>query len=383
MYSSGLRGPLTELSIQAAAQHGPRRKTALKPRWLPPGAVLPMLGATLLAVTIAATPTDVEAQATPPRGAATNPADIGNAPTPTTTVSPLTVTAPARESPKLPEKVSKFVESHGVPGRINQLSRWGTPLCPKTEGLSDPFNRFVSVRILQVAAFVKAPVEKHPNRNFACKTNVLVVFTTKPQELMEDVRKHHPNMLGFHYAAQTKRLARFTRPMQAWYITGTASTDGRVQMDTEFGGLPGGDTRSRLTAHLRNEMIGTLVVIDANQILGRQIGGLADNVAMLVLSHTGQADHCSELPTILDFMVEACHAKSDVEELTDYDVSYLKALYAINPEDFLHFQQGAIFTRMIKEIGSLPEQLDPDPAPDAKSPGEQPPPVTNPPAAPR
>jgi hypothetical protein len=208
------------------------------------------------------------------------------------------------------------------------------------------------VRLSQVAAFVKVPVDKHPNRNFACKTNVLVVFTTKPQELMEDVRRRHPGMLGFHYAAQTERLARFTRPMQAWYITGTRSEGGELIRDSEFSSLPGGDTKSRLTAHLQNQIVGALVVIDANQIVGRQIGGLADNVAMLVLSHTGQTDHCSELPTILDFMVSDCQEKVDVEHLTDYDVAYLKALYAVDPEEYLHAQRSEIATRVMKELKS-------------------------------
>jgi len=276
----------------------------------------------------------------------------------TTTVSPLTVVAPTHEPAKLAEMISRFVEAHGVPGRIDQLSRWGAPLCPKTEGLSDPFNRYVSVRLSQVAAFVKAPVDKHPNRNFPCKTNVLVVFTTKPQELMDDVRKHHPNMLGFHYAAQTERLARFIRPMQAWYITGTKNSEGPLVLDTEFDRLPGGQAGSRLTAHLQNQIIGALVVIDARQIVGRQIGGVADNVAMLVLSHTQQSDRCSDLPTILDFMVAECQANVDVEQLTDYDVAYLKALYAVDPEEYLHAQRSEIATRVMKELKSTPATYD-------------------------
>jgi hypothetical protein len=305
--------------------------------------------AVLSAATLIALPSDALSQSAAPapvKGSGRSAEDA------TATVSPLTVVAPQREQPKLPELVSKFVESHGVPGRIEQLSRWGAPLCPKTEGLSEPFEHYVNVRLSQVAAFVKVPVDKHPNRNFACKTNVLVVFTTKPQELMEDVRRRHPGMLGFHYAAQTERLARFTRPMQAWYITGTRSEGGELIRDSEFSSLPGGDTKSRLTAHLQNQIVGALVVIDANQIVGRQIGGLADNVAMLVLSHTGQTDHCSELPTILDFMVSDCQEKVDVEHLTDYDVAYLKALYAVDPEEYLHAQRSEIATRVMKELKS-------------------------------
>ena len=111
------------------------------------------------------------------------------------------------EQAKLPELVTKFVASHGAASRIDQLSRWPVAICPQTGGLSAPFNAYVSARVKLVAAAVRAPVDKHPNRNFPCKTNLLVVFTTTPQALMDDVRRRHSDMLGFHYAAQASATA--------------------------------------------------------------------------------------------------------------------------------------------------------------------------------
>jgi len=109
-----------------------------------------------------------------------------------TTVEGLTVIAPKAEQEKLPVLVNRFVEAHSAASRIGQLSRWAAPLCPQTGGLTAPFDAYVSARVKAVAASVGAPVDRHPNRNFPCKPNLLIVFTTTPQTLMDNVRKRHP-----------------------------------------------------------------------------------------------------------------------------------------------------------------------------------------------
>jgi hypothetical protein len=232
------------------------------------------------------------------------------------------------------------------------LSRWAAPVCPQTGGLSAPFDAYVSARVKAVAASIGAPLEKHPNRNFPCKTNLLIVFTTTPQTLMDNVRKHHPQMLGFHYAAQAQRLATVSHPIQAWYMTGTAPEGGNVEVDDEFHRLPTGSAGSRLTSRISSQFVGVLVVIDASKIVGHQIGAIADSAAMLSLAHATQAKGCSELPTILDFLNPDCPASADPPGLTRYDVAYLKGLYSTNPEEYLAAQRSEIGSRILREVAA-------------------------------
>ncbi|HEV7383468.1 MAG TPA: hypothetical protein VGN89_01220, partial [Phenylobacterium sp.] len=243
---------------------------------------------------------------------------------PANTVEGITVIAPKLEQDKLPEMVTKFVQGHGATSRIEQLSRWSVPLCPQTGGLSAPFNAYVSARVKLVAAAVGAPLERQSNRNFPCKTNLLIIFTTRPQELMDNVRKHHSDALGFHYAAQAERLAHFDRPFKAWYVTGTQAEGDLIQEDKEFGMAQGGAAGSRLTKRLASRFIGVLVVIDANQIIGHQIRAISDDVAMLSLARANDLKGCSQLPTILDFLSPECPVTADPEGLSAYDVAYLK-----------------------------------------------------------
>ncbi|HZZ30736.1 MAG TPA: hypothetical protein VFE10_01990 [Phenylobacterium sp.] len=268
------------------------------------------------------------------------------------TVEAMTVVAPKAEQDKLPALVNRFVEAHSATSRIDQLSRWAGPVCPQTGGLSTPFDAYVTGRVKAVAASVGAPIDKRPNRNFPCKTNLLIVFTTTPQTLMDDVRKHHPQMLGFHYAAQAQRLAIVNSPIQAWYMTGTAPEGGNVEVDDEFHRLPDGSAGSRLTSRIASQFMGVLVVIDANKIIGHQIGAIADSAAMLSLAHASQIKGCSALPTILDFLNPDCPAASDPPGLTRYDVAYLKGLYSINPEEHLSAQRSEIGSRILREVAA-------------------------------
>lgn len=269
-----------------------------------------------------------------------------------TTVEGLTVVAPKIEQAKLPELVDRFFTAHSGVSRSNQLSRWAAPVCPQTGGLSGPFNAFVSSRVKTVAATIGAPIDKHPNRNFACKTNLLIVFTTKPQGLMDDVRKHHPQMLGFHFTAQAQRLATVDHPIQAWYMTGTKAEGGNVEPDDPNYRMPSGGAGSRLTSRLESQLMGVLVVIDANQIVGHQIGAIADAAAMLSLARASQVKGCSELPTILDFLNPDCPAAADPPGLTRYDLAYLKGLYAIDPQEYAAAQRSEIGSRILREVSA-------------------------------
>lgn len=269
-----------------------------------------------------------------------------------TTVEGVTVTALSAEQQRLPALVKRFVEAHSATSRIDQLSRWGSPLCPQTDGLTTPFNAYVSARVRVVAASVGAPSDKHPNRNFPCKTNLLIAFTTHPQALMDDVRKRHAQMLGFHYAAQAERLAAVTHPIQAWYMTGTKPEGGLVELDNEFTRLPSGSAGSRLSARIESQFVGVLVVVDANQIVGHQVGAIADEIAMLSLAHASQVKGCSDLETILDFLNPDCPSPTDPPGLTRYDVAYLKGLYSVDPKEYLAAQRSEIGSRILRDVSS-------------------------------
>ena len=113
--------------------------------------------------------------------------------------------------------IEDFVKARGAPTRfLGKLARWRRGIRPLTIGLGDKYATFVTQRIREIALAVGAPVSADPN----CKTNIEVVFTTKPQEFMDNVRKSGPAFLGYYATySQADELAKVTNPIQAWYTT--------------------------------------------------------------------------------------------------------------------------------------------------------------------
>ena len=134
----------------------------------------------------------------------------------------VTITAPRMDERTLDRiLIPHFVSSHGMTGpRIDQIGRWHNNICPATQGLQSLSNEFVSRRIVSVARMVAAPAQ----RAGECRTNVQILFTPHPQEQLDYVTKHEPELLGFAAGSREKP---FEHPIQAWYVTRTAS-DGKL-----------------------------------------------------------------------------------------------------------------------------------------------------------
>jgi hypothetical protein len=270
--------------------------------------------------------------------------------------------------------ISDFLLSHTAPTPVlGKIARWKKPICPLTTGLGAKYAPFVSQRIRQLAAQAGAPV----NADKDCKPNIRVVFTTKPQELMDNIRRDQPLYLGYYEnRLQSAQLAAVTHPIQSWYTTATTDLRGGPQIDSAKGagatidylGMtstgdpgtptapsayqlnlgPGASVRSvtgnRLNDGLSSEFFNVLIVAEPAKLLDHEIGTLADYIAMLALSQPGPLADCAEFPTILNLLVPGCNRIAT--NLTDGDLAYLKALYKMTPANTLQSQRGEMRYQM-------------------------------------
>jgi hypothetical protein len=265
------------------------------------------------------------------------------------TVDPLVVTP---QKPPLSAKEAEalartFARSLSEPSRLGQLSRWQTRPCAKAIGLPDAFDDFVAARVESLAGEIGAPPAP------PCATNnILVVFTTEPQKLLDFIARRRTEMLGFHYAAQTKRLATFKGPVQAWYVTATVGADGTAYLDDAFAQGPGGTPGSRLSAELSSVFDAVLVVVDSAAVAGQPIGRIADDVAVHALARSPTPAGCRDLPTILDALKPACATSAALDGATEGDVAYLKGLYSTNPRAFLQLQQAGVSGSVARQLKS-------------------------------
>ena len=246
--------------------------------------------------------------------------------------------------------IAPFVSLHAARDRKTGMLVRVPPsgVCPIALGLSPAFNAFVTARIFAVAKSVRAPVAKAGE----CQPNVEIVFTEAPQDLVDRLAKRSGDeILGFHYVGESRALSRVTRPIQAWYMTGTVSAapaeatrvidvialqprrlaDGanpsEAVVDRAYWPDPYSGTGSRMSPRHNSQLVNVLIVADLGKLDGREIGPISDYVAMLALSQVRSLDACNTLPSILDMLAAGCQSRPAPEALTDSDTAFLKALY--------------------------------------------------------
>jgi hypothetical protein len=152
------------------------------------------------------------AQAGPPSAARAAPS----------TVSPVTVQAPA--PPKtIRQQTHSFVQSFAAVGNpeLDQITRWRDPICVQIVGLDDA----------QAAAKIKARIEDVARALDVavlppgCRSDIQIVFSDKPQAVMDVVAKRNEYLLGYYHRHEHDQLKKVTRPIQAWYVTATDSNN--------------------------------------------------------------------------------------------------------------------------------------------------------------
>jgi hypothetical protein len=269
------------------------------------------------------------------------------------------------------EVLQKFVGSLAAPTRLTgKMARWKEPVCPVTVGLKPAFVKFINRRLKEVAAKVGAPVTDRAS----CRTNIEIVFTTTPQELVDNVHKKQPFLLGyFDSREQEQKLATVSHPIQAWYVTATRDVQGGLLIDNakpaglvnrmEFPCDPlfctsgaiilypprvMSTTGLRLGDGLRSEFYNIAIVIDPTKLLNFEIGPLSDYIAMLALTQLTTQGSCQDLPSISNLLAEACSTKSSA--LTESDFAFLRGLYKMSPDMMLGVQKDQVSYQMEQEL---------------------------------
>src|SRR3954469_16715526 len=100
----------------------------------------------------------------------------------------LLLTTPAMAQPVPDQAIRDFVDSHSAVTHLGKIARWEEGVCPSVTGLPANFVKYINKRIRDLPASVGAPV----NADETCKSNISIVFTTKPQDLLNSIREKQP-----------------------------------------------------------------------------------------------------------------------------------------------------------------------------------------------
>lgn len=284
-------------------------------------------------------------------------------------VESVTVTA-AREA-----AIAKFVKTRAAPTRMTgKIARWRARICPIAYGIPAAYSKFVVQRVREVARLVGARTDADEK----CRGNIQIVFTTRPQALLDNIRSKHPNHLGYYdTAAEAREMTVLKRPVHAFYATRTADLRGNSELDTKRRqgitltmpappssgaltesstgtttmNLPGASglsgTGSRLGDGLTSEFHHIVIVVDTVKVISLEMGTLADYIAMLALSQPQNFDACQDLPSITNLLVTpACAAENMTVAMSAHDLAYLDGLYKMNLAGSVNMQRSQIGYQM-------------------------------------
>ena len=304
-----------------------------------------LLTASVLALTASA----ALAQSAPMQSAAA----VSAAP-PALAVAPLTVQGVA--PPKMVEhEADDFVHKFAAAPNpeVDQIARWRDPVCAEVLGLPADQAALIKTRVESVARSLGLP-KTDPN----CRADVEILFTGRPQAMMDAVAKRREQLLGYYYRHDGGRLKTITRPIQAWYVTATVGSSAfptdfpwRLEIrDDQDNMAPAGCGNSHIfSVCLQSVLKNVLVVADSKAVEGKDAGMVADYLVMLTLAQPKSLDGCNALSSVVDaFAKSACDGRDAPQGLTPGDAAYLTALYQADPEATKWSQQADIAGRMAK-----------------------------------
>jgi hypothetical protein len=278
------------------------------------------------------------------------------------------------------EAVNHFVQAAATPTHIiGKVARWEVPICPYAVGMPDDVVALVVQRVKDVALQAGARVSSNP----ICKPNIVIAFTSTPQDLLDNIRKDHTEWLGYHSSTEElDRLGTVTRPIQAWYSTATMDLQGHRQIDASgsdrngaglmisgpcnmIGGpgnrIGGRYPENQMCIKVIPNAIGVTVAgsrvadglratFDHVTIIANPLAvpagmpAIEDYIAVLALAQINSLDTCQALPSITSLLASGCPQAGPA--ITANDLGYLKAVYAANPQKVPGLQKDEIAYRM-------------------------------------
>jgi hypothetical protein len=252
-------------------------------------------------------------------------------------IDEVTVTAPRppTDAELAGDSVHAFVRHHAtthygnLPGNLQRWAGGLRSICPKTVGLTPGLTAFVTARVRALATYVGAPVQSDPN----CKSNVEILFTNDPPQIMDEVTKWATKpSLQNKYSGRTRNLIKFTsdHTIQGWYLVGGGLLNTTMEnLNLDLWPLWPQITQNYLRGPATSICF-IILVVDFTKVVGYSIGPLADYLAMLSLTVAQSPDHCDPLPSILDLMSSSCGTREKPTAITAGDLAFLKALYYKN-----------------------------------------------------
>jgi len=216
-----------------------------------------------------------------------------------------TVTIQARREREIKRQINQFVSGAVFTYLNDSLERWNRPVCPLVAGLPRERGEFILGRFSQIARDSNAPLGPEH-----CEPNLYVVVTDTPDLLLEKWSKRDRHMFntcnGMGYV---KEFMHSRQPVRVFYNAKFSSGGGEPNASAlEIAGwhinfsnecIASGAAGTRLRYGAVQELTSVIIVVDSRQTTNRNMGQLADYIAMVGLAQIRVAADPGTAPSIL------------------------------------------------------------------------------------
>jgi hypothetical protein len=239
-------------------------------------------------------------------------------------------------------QVDRFVDALTKAPAGGQLSRFDSAVCPAALGLPDYQNEAIVKRMRRVALAAGLHVARA-----GCQPNALLIVAVDKSDFMRALYNKRPDFFLDPYGWR-RRLVLDPGPVAAWQVEGVLDANGVPVSDAVRGARVTGyrmvvsTDSSRLRPASRPYFTAGFVVVEMKALAGITTTQLADYAAMRIFTHSNPEQlKNSSAPTILKLLDTPMGGAAPIT-LTDWDLSFLKALYSSEPRQFANRQRSQI-----------------------------------------
>ena len=281
------------------------------------------------------------------------------APIPPQDAPPVQLEEVVVEGRTLREAVDQFVEEIVAPPVGRGPARWDKKVCVGVVNFRREAAQALADQVSSVAFQVGLNVGE-PD----CSPNILIMATDDGAGLARALVAREPRAFRPQYAGaarNSKALERFqdsAAPVRWWHVSIPMVRDFDVPGVRMPGQVPPNiPGEGLLRSPLRNDLLRAFVIVDADAVDGIDVRRLGDYIGMVSLAQIDPEADASTYNTILNLF----GAAEPPLALTDWDLSYLGALYGAELNQRAVNQQGGeISSSMFQDRREAQQQEPPE-----------------------
>ncbi|MDO1558761.1 hypothetical protein Q0812_04895 [Brevundimonas sp. 2R-24] len=265
------------------------------------------------------------------------------------------------EGSRIREAIDEYLEA--IPGIRpgGRMVRWDRELCGEVFNMDPAHAQVLLDRIAQVAL----ELGLEPGGP-GCEPNLTIVLAGDGDQMAHQISNERrtsmmipPDAMGAGVNTGSPRQLRqwvnSSRPVRWWIVTQwAAADDGSAPVmvaGVDFPAVRGGSCGSHVAGCSREDILKSVIVVDAAQIGSVRFGDLADYLAMVSLVQIDPASDTSQMDTILN-LFNSNYQGVPPTGLTDWDRAYLQSVYEARRGVFrVNQQMNDVRRRMRDRLG--------------------------------